>query len=120
MRALALVRADGDIDLTVALRDVGRAAEKYSTAVIITPSADPVWLPQLLHLTRQSIDSSVILLDRPSFGGTEASQPMQEAIQLLGVMTVVIHQGEVGMPLQEPKKVEYRVTPLGRVVELSN
>lgn len=120
MRALALVQADGDIGLTVALRDVGRTAEKYSTAVIITPSADPSWLPQLLHLTRQSIDSSVILLDRPSFGGVEASQPIREAIQLLGVTAVVLHQGEVGVPLHEPKKVEYRVTPLGKVVEVGN
>ncbi|HUM67464.1 MAG TPA: DUF58 domain-containing protein, partial [Chloroflexota bacterium] len=118
MRALALVQADSDTDLTVALRDVGRTAERYSTAVVITPSSDPAWLPQLLHLTRQSIDSSVILLDRPSFGGAEASRGMQEAIQMLGVTAVVIHQGEVGVPLHEPKKVEYRVTPLGKVVEV--
>lgn len=118
MRALALVQANGDADLAVALRDIGRTAEKHSTAVIITPSADPTWLPQLLHLTRQSIESSVILLDRPSFGGVESSRGMQEAIQMLGVTAVIIHQGEVGVPLHEPKKVEYRVTPLGKVVEL--
>jgi uncharacterized protein (DUF58 family) len=120
MRALALVQANGEADLAVALRDVGHVAEKHSTAVIITPSVDPAWLPQLLHLTRQGIESSVILLDRPSFGGVEPGRLMQEAIQMLGITAVVIHQGEVGVPPQGLPKVEFRVTPLGKVVAVSS
>jgi hypothetical protein len=45
---------------------------------------------------------------------------MQEAIQMLGVTAVVVHQGEVGVPLQELPKVEFRVTPLGKVVAVSS
>lgn len=119
MRALALVQANGQTPLTTALRDVGHIAEKHSTAVVITASADPAWLPQLLHLTRQGIESSVVLLDRASFGGEEHSESLQEAIQQMGLTAVIIHQGEVGIPLKEPAKVEFRVTPMGKVVAVS-
>lgn len=117
LRALALLRADGEIDLTAALHDLGRLAERGSTAVLITPNPSTEWLPQLLHLTQQGVESTVLLLDRPSFGGVGNTQSQKDSIRQLGLDCAIIHQGEVGIPAQEQmRKPEFRVTPMGRVV----
>lgn len=67
LRALALIAADGASDLSVALQDVGRQVRRGSAAVIITPSAQPKWLPAILHLERRGIRCHTILLDRATF-----------------------------------------------------
>jgi uncharacterized protein (DUF58 family) len=119
LRALALVKADGQLDLALALRDLGRIAKRGTTAVIITASSSADWLPNLLPLAQQGIQSSVILLDRPSFGGEGNSLALREAIRQLGFPCDVIRQDEVGIPLEEEQRRgfwEFRVTASGRAV----
>jgi hypothetical protein len=114
-----LVKADGQLDLALALRDLGRIAKRGTTAVIITASPSADWLPNLLPLAQQGIQSSVILLDRPSFGGEGNSFALREVIRHLGFPCDVIQQGEVGIPLEEEKRRgfwEFRVTTSGRAV----
>jgi uncharacterized protein (DUF58 family) len=128
LRALALIRADGGTDLATALRDLGRTAERGSTAVIITPNPTIGWLPQLLRLTEQGLESHVILQDRASYDTSpnlaEPTQPVQDtrllqtAVHQLGVACTIIRQGEVTVP-PPVKQPTFRVTPLGRVVEVS-
>jgi hypothetical protein len=114
-----LVKADGQLDLGLALRDLGRVAKRGTTAVIITASSSADWLPNLLPLAQQGIQSSVILLDRPSFGGEGNSLALREAIRQLGFPCDVIRQDEVGIPLEEEQRRgfwEFRVTASGRAV----
>lgn len=117
LRALALIQADGETELAVALRDLGRITGRDNAALIITANAEATWLPQLLQLARQGIESTAVLLDQPSFGGDGQTERLREQVQQLGVTAVVVHQGELGVPLQQAtRSPEFKVTPLGRVV----
>ena len=119
LRALALMRADGEVGLARGLRELGDTARRGSAAILITPSADSEWLPQLGHLARQGIESHVLLLDRPSFGGDGASEPLRRAIALLGFHCGVVHRGDIGRPLVEEEGHgfwEFKVTGTGKAV----
>ena len=119
LRGLALLRADGEIGLGRALQELGDVAHRGSAAIIITPTADAGWLPQLTHLSRRGLESHVLLLDRPSFGGTGSSEALRTTIALLGYRCQVVQRGEVGRPLVEQQHRgfwEFKVTGTGRAV----
>lgn len=119
LRGLALLRADGEVDLERALREFGNSARRGSAAIIITSTADAGWLPQLAQLARQGIECHVLLLDRASFGGQGNSESLRRAINLLGVRCATIRRGEVGRPLLEVEHHgfwEFKVTGTGKAV----
>ncbi|MCB8983470.1 MAG: DUF58 domain-containing protein [Ardenticatenaceae bacterium] len=123
LRALALVHANGEVDVGIALRDLANLARRGSTAVIITANGTVDWLPQLLHLGRRGIQGVVILLDRASFGGQGNSEALRTAIRQLGFAAHVVRQGEIGEPLEEHERRgfwDFRVTPHGRVITVHN
>jgi uncharacterized protein (DUF58 family) len=128
LRALALVQADGQNDLSQSLRDVRRIAARGSAAVVITPSDDPGWLPDLLHLSQRGVTCSALLLNRSTFpsgtgqveGGTAG---LRESIQHLGFRCHTINQGDVGVPAEELERRgfwEFKVTGTGKVVATRN
>jgi uncharacterized protein (DUF58 family) len=121
LRALALMTADGDGDLSLAIHDIGQVAQRGSAAVIITPSGQAGWIPELLHLAQRGLRCSVVLLDRQSFSddGSGGSRGLRDAIRQLGFDTYLIGKGEVGRPVEEGKRRgfwEFRVTATGRVI----
>ena len=119
LRSLALLRADGEIDLGRSLGELGQGISRGSATIIITPSADPGWLPQLAQLSRQGIESHVLLLDRPSFGGVGDSEALRQAITLLGYRCQVVRRGEVGQPIVEAERHgfwDFKVTGTGKAV----
>ena len=64
-------------------------------------------------------ESHVLLLDRPSFGGTGSSEALRTTIALLGYRCQVVQRGEVGRPLVEQQHRgfwEFKVTGTGRAV----
>jgi uncharacterized protein (DUF58 family) len=121
LRHLALLQADGETALRLALHDLNRVARRGATAVIITPSGQPDWLPGLLPLAQKGIQSSVILLDRASFGNVAdgATAGLQQAILKMGFNCSVLRQGEL-KPAGEPTKRrgfwEFKVLATGKVV----
>lgn len=125
LRALALATADGEIDLAAALDDFSHIVRRGSAAVIITPSSDPSWMPDLLNLASRGISCSVILLDRPSFSGIShqpgSSEGLQKSLRQFGVPCHVIRQGEFGIVDDLDKRHgfwEFRVTGTGKVVAI--
>lgn len=119
LRALALLRADGEIDLGRALRELDETARRGSATLIITPTADAAWLPQLAQLSRHGIESHVLLLDRASFGGQDSSDALRGAIALLGYRCQIVRRGEVGRPLIEEARHgfwDFKVTGTGKAV----
>lgn len=118
-RALALLRADGTINLGRAVRELGATARRGSAAVIITPTMETGWLPDLAQLDRQGLECQVILLDRASFGGQGNSEGLCRSIQLLGIRCLTIRRGEIGRPVNEEEHRgfwEFRVTGTGKAV----
>jgi len=119
LRALALLDADGTTDLRTALYDLGRIAKRGTAVIIITPSVEADWLPEMVHLAQRGVDSDVVLLDRQSFGGEESSAGLGTTVRQLGFSCQVIRQGEVGTPLEAQQRRgfwEFRVTGTGKVV----
>lgn len=119
LRALALLRADGDADLGRALRELGNTARRGSAAVIITPTAKTDWLPELAQLARLGIECQVLLLDRQSFGGEGNSEGLRRAIALLGIRCATVRRGEIGRPIVEETHRgfwEFKVTGTGKAV----
>jgi uncharacterized protein (DUF58 family) len=119
LQALAVARADGQHDLTRSLRDLGQLAGRGSAAVIITPSDQLSWLPELLKLAQRSITPHVVLLERASFGGDGHSESMRDAIRAQGFAVSVVKQGDLGEPVEELARRgywEFKVTGTGKVV----
>lgn len=119
LRALALVTADGQHDLSRALKDLGQLARRGSAAIIITPSGQLAWLPELLRLAQRSIAPHVVLLDRVSFGGEGNSQVMRDVLRRQGFQATVVTQGDLGQPLEQLERRgywEFKVTGTGKVV----
>lgn len=123
LRTLALVKADGDNSLSRSLADLQQQVRRGAAAVILTPTAHADWLPALNALQQRGVRGTVILLDRPSFGGEGSSRALQEAIQRLGAQCHVLHQGEVGgAPEAEQRRGhwDFLVTGTGKVVATQN
>lgn len=119
LRALALANADGTADLRAALRDLGRIVRRGAAALIITASGSSDWLSEVARLSKLGVQSTVILLDRRSFGGAENSAALRDAVQQLGCDVYLLRQGEVGQPLVEEERRgfwDFRVTGTGKVV----
>lgn len=118
LRALALVEAKGTSSIATTLADLGKVARRGSAAVIITANGHLDWLPSLVELGQRGVDSTVILLDRESFGGKGNTAVLRDAIRQLDFASYVVHQGELGNPLLGVTKEQqdYRVTPMGKVV----
>lgn len=123
LRALALLDAQGATNLTQALFDLGRIARRGTAVIIITPSGSGAWLPELVRLVQRGVESNVVLLDRPSFGGEGNSAALQTAVRRLGFPCQVIRQGEVGTPLEAQQRRgiwEFRVSGTGKVVAVQS
>jgi uncharacterized protein (DUF58 family) len=119
LRALALVNANGQTDLSGAMRDLSRIAQKGAAAIIITPDGSDAWLPQLVTLAKAGVQSHVTLLDPPSFGGHGNSEALRDTIKQLGFSATIIHQGDVGQPLEERERQgfwEFKVTGMGKAI----
>lgn len=119
LRALALLRADGEAGLERVLRELGDTIRPGSAAVIITATDGMDWLPQMARLLHRGIECRVILLDRPSFGGEGNSEGLRRAINLLGARCQVVGRGEIGRPLVEEQAHgfwDFRITGTGKAV----
>lgn len=121
LRALALVRAEGETSLARALQDLSGTARRGSAAVIITPTGRAEWLPALLQLIQAGIESNVVLLERASFGGEGNSYALQDAVRQTGANCHLLRQGDVGRPSQPEEQRgfwEFKTLATGKVVVL--
>lgn len=123
LRALALVNADGQAGLALTIRDLKRTIRPGTAVVIITATGTTGWLPDLLSLSQQGVQSNVILLDRRSFGGEGNSEGLRDAIRQLGLSAHVIRQGDIDQPPAGQERRgdwDFRVTGLGKVIAVSS
>jgi len=96
--------------------------------VIITPSGESDWLPELLHLAQRGVNCSVLLLDRSTFAVEDeipapGNRGLRDAIQRLGLGSYIIKQGEVGVPSEHYGRRghwEFKVTGTGKVITTQN
>jgi uncharacterized protein (DUF58 family) len=119
LRGLALTQADGEASLASAIRDLSQLVRRHTAVIIITPNAEPDWLPAGVSLAQMGVRSTVVLLDRPSFGGAGNSPGQREAIEALFAHCHVVVKDDIGKPAFETEKRgywEFKVTPSGRAI----
>ncbi len=118
LRSLALLRANGEVNIGRSIQDVGRLAKRGSAVAVITPNGEADWHADLSGLTRQGIKASVILLDRPSFGGAGNSHTARDLIRRQNIACHIISKGELGEADDERQRQgfwEFKVTRTGKV-----
>lgn len=119
LQALALIDADADQTIHQPLRDLSHVVRQGSAVMVVTPSNDPAWIPDLLLLAGRGVAGSVVTFDRSSFGGTGNAAGVREAVRRTGFECHIVHQGEIVQQLSRAQDVsnwEFRVTPMGRTV----
>jgi hypothetical protein len=121
LRALALLRADGQVALGRSLRELADTAHRGSAVLVITPSVSPDWLPALVTLARGGLESHVLLLDRPSYGGEGNTVGLADAVTSMGFHCHIIRKDDIGRPLLEEERRgfwEFKVTGTGKAVAI--
>ncbi len=119
LRALALARADGAAPLQTALDDLGRQVRRGSSAVIITPAGDADWFAAGAQLGQRGIRSTVVLMDRPSFGGPGNTAALRQAIRERFAACEVVERDAIGRPAFAAERHgfwEFKITPSGRAI----
>lgn len=118
LQTLASAQAAGDRSLGRLMGEAASILGRGITATLITPSTDPEWLPALIDLQQRAIPVSVLLLDRPSFGGAGNVEGMVGLLSDRGVPTRVIGQSFRFRPIVERRRQRptYKVLGTGRVI----
>ncbi len=94
LEVLARARADGSVPLEQALAAEERVFNRYSTLVILTPSAHEEWLAAVRVLRQRHIRVAVVLVDALSFGGRESPEPLLKKLEALGVPSALVRRGD--------------------------
>jgi len=124
LQALAVVTANGQHDLSMALNDLGRQIRRGSALVILTATDQSNFLPALLALAQRGIGCRVSLFDRQSFMQEQdlsqgSSRGLRDAIKQLGIESDLIRRGEISQPTHLDDRQgfwEFKVTGTGKVV----
>lgn len=123
LRALALAEADSSIKLAAALHDLTRVIQRGASLLVLTPTGQADWLPALLPLAQKGVQTQIVLLDRPSFGGEERSEGLQDAVRALGFSCHRLYRGELGDAAATTARHgfwEFKVTAMGKVITVHN
>lgn len=75
LEALAHAEATPNTSMAHLLRDLRQNVGRGRTIVAVTPSTDPAWTGELLHLAERGNAPAALLLDAPSFVPEEGAQP---------------------------------------------
>lgn len=93
LEELAVIHADGRQPLGELLIAEGLRFGRRATVIVITPSADTIWISALRTFTERGVRSLAVVLDRPSFGGTIDSTETLTALAAAGVRGYVYRRG---------------------------
>ena len=116
LKSLA-VASPSKLALKEYLRRVGKMLGSHSSLLIVTASANPEWTQSLIPLMWRGIMPTVFLLDSVSFGGTEDTTAITNALQLIGVPCHVIPREMLDKPQARPGQEgewEWRISGTGK------
>jgi uncharacterized protein (DUF58 family) len=92
--ALARVKADGSTPLAELLLGGRRQFQHNSTLMVVTPSADPLWVSALTPLIQGGSKVVVVMVDPETSGGPRGIQDVLDQLVALRVRTYVVKQGQ--------------------------
>lgn len=95
LEALAIVRADQYMPLSRSLAEMEMRLRRNTALIVITPSTNLDWEPQLGHLRRRGVRPVVILLDPSTFDENVGNMRyVLDALDLAGVPSLTIKRGD--------------------------
>ncbi len=95
LEALAIVRADQYMPLSQSLAEMEMRLRRNTALIVITPSTNLDWEPQLGHLRRRGVRPVVILLDPSTFDeGAGNMRYVLDALDLAGVPSLTVKRGD--------------------------
>lgn len=121
LRALAPLEAAEDRPLVSALQKMRHLSNPRNMILVITPSLELNWLPELRRLSgiRSSRHAQAVLLDPQSFGGGSSADRMLPILARAGIQAQVIQRGQV-KPISGAygalRRWEFKSLATGRVV----
>ncbi len=129
LRVLARVRSGESPPLNRVLEEIGRALPVGTTALVITPSMDPVWISALVRLQGRGVGAATLLLDAASFSSSwTRSEFSPQAKALRGMLadarveTEILH-ADTPLSLRPPtgqvRRWEFKVLSTGRAIPVS-
>jgi uncharacterized protein (DUF58 family) len=122
LRGLAHAATAHNGSLADTLEEEKQNLRRGTTALVITPSTDPVWAGELLALSQRGIATTTILLDAASFGTAPEDDRRTLAMRAMladqGIPTHIVAQGyPFQIRLQQPAgRWEFKVLGTGRAV----
>jgi uncharacterized protein (DUF58 family) len=93
LEALAQAEPVPGYPLDRLLRDLHPASGRGRTIVVVTPSTDPAWTGELLHLAERGNAPAALLLDAASFRAPDAPEQAAAAARLAGVRALLSQHG---------------------------
>jgi uncharacterized protein (DUF58 family) len=108
LESLALVRAEGRVPLAEALGQIGSYLNRYSTLLVVTPSAKDDWPVSIAPLFDRGVSVVVVLIDPQSYGVMADASPMRHDLSSLAVPTISVARGQ---PLEEALALPMRGAP---------
>lgn len=121
LEALSVLQPVGSVSLGVLLMAEAARFRRHSTLLIVTPTTDERWTPELGALVRSGIHASAILVDAGTFGGPESPLLLVGQLAALRVSTVVLNrednvamalsQLDAGPPASRPPRWPGRARP---------
>ncbi len=118
LRSLALLNPAGR-SLAELLEGIRPSVGRNASMVIITPDTQGAWLASLLPYLWQGIIPTVLLLDRPAFGGSGDAGPLLERLAQWGIHRYLIPPDLLDRPEAHPGQrghFDWRVSPFGRAI----
>lgn len=116
LRALA-PSSPGTHPLFDLLGQAQTSLRNVSSLVVITPTVDGEWIPNLLRLTWCGAAATVLLLDPISFGGTTSARAAAATLTDLDIDHYTITRDLLNRPERRPGREghwEWQVSPTGR------
>jgi len=121
LKALAPLAPTDDRPLVGALQKMRHLANPRNMILVITPSLEMNWLPELRRLSglRSTRHAQAVLLDPQSFGGGGSAERMLPVFARAGIQAQVIQRGQV-RPISGAygalRRWEFKSLATGRVV----
>ncbi len=118
LSSLASARAVGQRPFGQVIGQAVPVLGRGFTAVLITPSLDPEWLPALVDLQQRGVPTSVLLVDPVSFGGAGNLDAVVSLLSDRGVPNRVFGKGFRFRPLVQRRgqRPTYKILGTGRVI----
>lgn len=97
LRALAPLQPAAERPLSQTLEKARQLMSARHMLVIITPSLNPEWLPQVRRLSGQRVmgRAEAILLDPASYGGSQEAESFLPLLREAGVSARILERGQI-------------------------